>query len=94
MDTIKQHFVDDNGVFHLVSSQDGDATAQGVKEHAQRMAKSKEDGVQYLGSLPLLACQVMAKESGTKIGTREFTDYATKKLKSGDWAAFAVRTHK
>jgi hypothetical protein len=81
-------------VFHLHTEQDGDETASAVREVQEYGKRSKEGGVQYLGSLPILACQVMARESGTKVGSREFNEYATKKLKGGDMAAFSVRNRK
>jgi hypothetical protein len=88
---IQERYVDTATGHIIVSTQNCDDTISGVHEAGNVMHKRRPNAnSKYLGSVPLLVCQIWAKESGTRIGTREFTEYAHQKLKFGDYAKFRV----
>ena len=73
----------------IVTTQQCDDTIRAVHEARDFFPKrTKGDGARYLGSVPLIVCQIWAKECRSAIGTKEFRDYATKKLTSGDYSRF------
>lgn len=44
----------------------------------------------YLGSIPMVIASQWAKECGSGIGTKEFGEYAKKKLMSGDYSKLST----
>lgn len=77
--------------FNIVYKQNCDDVVAGVHSAGSAMSKRRRNAnTQYLGSVPLLVCQIWAKESGTRVGSREFTKYARQKLTTGDYAKFKV----
>ena len=47
--------------------------------------------VRKIGSIPLVVAETWARECGAAIGSKEFAEYAKKKLMSGDWNAFKIK---
>lgn len=47
-------------------------------------------GRKLLASVDPITATNWARESGTRVGTREFIEYAKKKLMSGDYSKFVV----
>lgn len=90
-DPIKERIIDTDKGFVIERSQRADATIQAVKEAGNHMGrKTAGDGSRYLGSVPLIVCEIWAKECGSSVGTREFLEYANKKLHSGEFAKLKV----
>jgi hypothetical protein len=86
---IKERYVDYDTGHHILYTQNCDNIVAGVAEQSDiRPKHARGASTQYLGSAPLLVCQIWAKESGTRVGTREFTEYARGKLMSGDYSKF------
>jgi len=57
---------------------------QGMTEHAR--GKS----MYYLGSIPLILAQQWARECGHAIGTKEFAEFAKKRLMDRDFARLST----
>ena len=47
--------------------------------------------VRKIGSIPLVVAETWSRECGAAIGSKEFAEYAKKKLMSGDWNAFKIK---
>lgn len=45
----------------------------------------------YVGEIPLVICQQWQKECGAAMGSKEFTEYAKKKLKDPDYKKLLVK---
>jgi hypothetical protein len=69
--------------------QDCEPVLDGVK-----MARDMPTGQMYrhVGSIPLVIASQWTKECGAAPGTKEFSEYAKKKLMSSDWAYLRVRS--
>lgn len=81
--------VDTDTGFNVVSTQMCDDIIDGVHmAHELVPKRTKADGARYLGSAPLLVCQIWAKECGYAPGTRGFAEYAHKQLTSGAYSKF------
>jgi hypothetical protein len=50
-----------------------------------------EMAVRKVGSIPLIVAEQWAKECGAAIGTKEFAEYAKRKLMDGDFAKFRIK---
>jgi hypothetical protein len=51
-----------------------------------------EMAVRKIGSIPLIVAETWAKECGAAVGTKEFAEYAKRKLMDGDFAKFRIKT--
>lgn len=90
-DPIREHVVDTDNGFHIVRTQDCDDTIAAVHTYSTTSSKrSRKDGARYMGSAPLIVCEIWAKECGAPVGTREFSEYAHKKLTHGEYAKLKV----
>lgn len=90
-DRITERVVSTPNGFQIVTHQRADATVQAVHDAASLIPrKTKADGVTYLGSVPLIQAQIWARECGKPIGTSEWKEYATKKIKSRDFLKLRV----
>lgn len=88
---VKERYVDTDTGFNIVAEQDCTDVLQGVKDAGYLLPKkTKGDGARYMGSIPLVFAQQWAKECGAKIGTKEFSEYAFKKMLSGEFAKLRV----
>lgn len=64
----------------------------GVKKQNELVNPVRDKtGRLYLGSIDLMTAQNWAKECGAKIGTKEWTAYAKKKLTSGEFSKFQAK---
>lgn len=50
-----------------------------------------EMAVRKIGSIPLIVAETWAKECGAAVGTKEFAEYAKRKLMDGDFAKFRIK---
>jgi len=81
---LTERFVDDGDKFHLITSQNCDDVLAAVKAARHTVRRGKDQ--HYLGSVPVLVAQVWANECKAPLGTREFLEYAGKKIKSPEFA--------
>lgn len=86
---ITERVVDTDDGFRIVRTQECDDVIEGV-HHASSATKKDVDGARYLGSVPLIVCEIWSKECGAAPGTREFAEYAKKKIMSGEFAKLRV----
>jgi hypothetical protein len=90
-DPIREHFVNTDKGFKVVTEQTCDDTIKAVHDAGSLLRKrTKGDGARYMGSAPLVVVQIWAKECGAKPGTREFLEYARRKLTDGEYARLKV----
>lgn len=88
----RERYVFDGNKMHVIRENDVDAVFDAVKLTSDIQA---EQGTQtknrrYLGSLDPITAAQFSKESGLKIGTKEFARYATGKLRSSDYRKFSA----
>ena len=50
-----------------------------------------EMAVRKIGSIPLVVAEQWARECGAAVGTKEFAQYAKRKLMDGDFAKFRIK---
>lgn len=86
---VREEFVFDGDKFGFKKTQVVDEIFDGINRVGQR-GKGKADGMQYLGSVPILVAQIWAKQCGAPIGSKEHTAYAKQQLYSGEWAKLKV----
>lgn len=84
--------VTENDKFHFVYEQEVDDIVAGVKSASDVMKRGKDQ--HYVGSVPLLVAQLWAKECGAPIGTREYSMYAAKRLKSSEYQSLQANLRK
>lgn len=82
--------VDHDGTVRVSKTVQVDAIFDAVKLFAEIQAERPNKNRRYLGSIDQLTAAKWAKESKTKIGTREFALYAKRKLASGDFSKFSA----
>jgi hypothetical protein len=70
----------------VISTQDAEPTINFVREAKGHFKKGADQ--HYVGSVPILVCQIWAKECKSPIGTKEWRAYAAKQLKSGEYSKF------
>lgn len=72
------HGVDDNGMAIIETVQD----AEDIVNYNAEAAKvfDKKDDWWFIGSIPLAICQQWATESGTKVFTKSWQEYARTQL--------------
>lgn len=72
---------DFNGGFRIHTEQECDDTLTAVREAADLIPrKTKGDGATFVGSIPVVQALIFAKECGSAVGTREWAEYARKKM--------------
>jgi hypothetical protein len=83
MPGVREKMVTKDGVVTITKTQDAQPMFDAI-----RAAKDlpKNPTMRYVGSIPLLLGQQWAKECGAAIGTKQWREYAHKKLKSGDFS--------
>lgn len=60
-----------------------------VRQNREIYADGMREGTRYLGSIDPITAAQWAKESGLKIGTKEFAKYAKRKLADSDYRRFS-----
>lgn len=51
---------------------------------------NRKSDLRHVGQIPFVVVEMWLKESGLKLGSREFTEYVKKKLLSGDYSKLVV----
>lgn len=86
---VQEQFVFDSEQFGFKKKQVVDEVFDGIDRVGQR-GKGRADGMQYLGSVPILVAQIWAKECGAPIGSKEHTAYAKRQIYDGEWSKLKV----
>ena len=86
---ISEEVTADRETVRLTSSQNADPVLDFVREAKGHFKKGADQ--HYVGSVPILVCQIWAKECRAPIGTREWRAYAHRKLHSGEFSK--LRAH-
>lgn len=76
-----------DGTIHRKVSQNTTGVIKAI-DAASEFARG--DTQYHLGSVPITIANKWSKECGAGIGTREFAEYAKKKLMDPDWKAFST----
>lgn len=76
-----------NGTIHRKLTQDAERVTNAVHDMTEH-AKGKNR--HYLGSVPIAVAGLWARECGSAIGTREFADYAKKKILDRNYNKFST----
>lgn len=78
---------DFNGGFRIHTEQNCDDTIRAVHDASDLLPRrTAGDGARYMGSVPVVQAYIWAKECGAAVGTREWTEYAAKKLDNGTFS--------
>lgn len=82
---------DADGRIHFVKSQDVEPIMDAMKDYKDVIGRERnKNGAKLVGSIDTLTAANWARESKTKIGTKEFAQYAKKKLQDRDFRRFAA----
>lgn len=83
--------LDSDGSIHIVRSVETSPVIAAVKAYGEILDKRKEGaaGARLFGSIDPITAAVWARETGLRIGTKEFAEYAKKRLNS-DFSAYKV----
>jgi hypothetical protein len=82
---------DPEGRFAFKNTQDVTGILRAAHDARDTLRKDTGPiGGRYLGTIPVLVAQLWAKECGAAIGTKEWAEYAKKKLKDPEWAGFRI----
>lgn len=87
-------FDQDSQSVKFVKSMEVDPVFEGVKILSEGNSDRLKTGLTYLGSIDPITAANWSRECGAAIGTREFAEYAKKKLMSGDFAHFRADSQK
>lgn len=61
---------------------------QAILDHNKELqmdGPNKKSDMRHVGSIPFVVLEMWIKESGLKLGSREFAEYVKKKLLSGEY---------
>lgn len=84
----KEEFVADSDKLHLVRSVNAEPVIDAVKVMSEIQAEGKTSSWRrYFGTIDPITAALFAKESRTKIGTREFAAYVKRRL-NDDYTRF------
>jgi len=79
----------EDGKVHFKKSLEADEMVRAISGYGELVnPRRNKAGRLYLGSIDPITAANWARESGTKIGTKEFVAYAKKKLLSGEFAKY------
>ncbi len=83
MPGVREQVVSKDGVVTITKTQDAQPMFDAI-----RAVKDlpKNPTMRYVGSIPLILGQQWARECGAAIGTKQWREYAHKKLKSGEFS--------
>lgn len=87
----RERYVFDGENMHIVKTNQVDAVFDLVKQNREIFGEALQDNMKYIGSLDEITAARFAKESGLKIGTKEYARYVKRKLQSSDYAKFSGR---
>jgi hypothetical protein len=74
-----------SGLLHITKVQDCDAVLRGARAVREAVGVRPKGDTHYVGSVPVVLAQTWARECGAGIGTREFAEYAKKKILSNEF---------
>lgn len=81
---LQTKYLDEDGKIIVQRSQDVQRILDFNKERNIEGHNPKSD-MRLAGSIPFVVVEMWMKESGLKLGSREFSEYCKKKLMSGDF---------
>lgn len=83
-DRVTERVEDFNGGFRIHTEQDCDDTLAAVHAAGDLIPRhTKVGGARYAGSVPVVQALIWAKECGAAVGTREWAEYANRKMNGG-----------
>jgi hypothetical protein len=86
-DPVTERVEDFNGGFRIHTEQLCDDTLQAVHDAGDLIPKkTAADGARYMGSVPVVQALIWSKECGAAVGTREWAEYARKKMETGGFS--------
>lgn len=88
--------VDSNGTVHIKTTIDAEPIMEAVKAYGDFIDRhtQKRQAQRYVGSLDPITAANWARETGLKVGTREFAQFAMKRIKGDiDYRRFRVGGH-
>lgn len=89
---VKERMIEEDGKLHIVREQDVTEILRQTKYLQSESPKSTMgDKWRLAGRIPLVVAEQWSRECGAGIGTKEFGEYAKKKLKDSDYAYLRVR---
>lgn len=91
-DAVAERVEDFDGGFRIHTEQNCDRTIEAVHQSGDMLKrKTKADGARYAGSVPVVQALIWAKECGCPVGSREWAEYAAKKLNNGEFSKLKVQ---
>ena len=81
---LQTRYFDEDGKIIIQRSQDIESVLEFNKQRNIEGHNRKSD-MRLAGSIPFVVVEQWVKESGLKIGSKEFSEYIKKKLMSGDF---------
>ena len=87
--TTERWYSDESGNITRKVHQDVEGIQNAVRG-AVDMGLHKQANRHYLGSVPMVIASKWAKECGASIGSREFAEYAKRKLMDGDYSKLST----
>ena len=81
--TVKEFYSDETGRITIRTRQEVSRVIQGVRDYAEL---SDTRDMKYAGSIPMSVAVEWSRDCGAAPGTREFAEYAKKKLNDGSYA--------
>lgn len=79
---VEEWYSEADGTIHRKTRQ----PVEGIKRAVHEMSDHARGKSQYyLGSIPVVIANQWSKECGAAIGTREFAEFAKRKLMDSDW---------
>ena len=87
---IEEWYSEPDGTIHrkVIQPAQNIAGVQDAVKMAAPFARGKNQ--YYLGSVPLVLAQQWAKECGHAVGTRDFAEFAKKKLMDGEYSSLST----
>lgn len=86
----RESYVEDGDSFHVVRSIDVEPMLSGIRAQSEGTYKHRK----YIGSIDPVTAEVWARECGHRLYSKEWREYALKKLKDPDYAKFRAHTVK
>lgn len=82
--------VDADGTVVVRRQVDAEPIMQAMKDYADIIPKNAKGvaGAKMFGSLDPITCAIFQKESGLRVGTKEFAKFVRKKLATRDYSRF------
>ena len=84
-DLLKTKIKEEDNKLHVVRTQDVQRILDFNKERNIDGHNRKSD-MRLVGSIPFVVIEMWMKESGAKMGSKEFQEYVKKKLSSGEFS--------